>query len=75
LFKALTLQAGPGTLTHHPLFIIAACIKVIVQQVYKDKVTTASINNWHLYTISGRHFTNDLRGASASVCNSWRSCS
>jgi len=22
LFKALTLQAGPGTLTHHPLFVI-----------------------------------------------------
>jgi len=24
LFKALTLQAGPGTLTHHPLFVIGS---------------------------------------------------
>jgi len=24
LFKALTLQTGPGTLTHHPLFVIGS---------------------------------------------------
>jgi len=29
LFEALTLQAGPGTLTHHPYSSLAACIKVL----------------------------------------------
>jgi len=24
LFKALALQAGPGTMTHHPLFVIGS---------------------------------------------------
>jgi len=24
LFKAVTLQAGPGTLSHHPLFVIGS---------------------------------------------------
>jgi len=24
LFKVLTLQPGPGTLTHHPLFVIGS---------------------------------------------------
>jgi len=24
MFKALALQAGPGTLTHHPLFVIGS---------------------------------------------------